>query len=51
MSQIVSLFIGGAGVNIAEMLTRQYCNEHGLGLDGFPCDDQVHKEALSAAAH
>lgn len=39
MSQVVSLYFGGAGVNIGKACLEQYAEEHGIGADGFFKDE------------
>ena len=51
MSEIVSLYIGGAGVNIGKEVLSLYAKEHGLAPDGFQLNDEAPEDSLENVAN
>ena len=44
MSQVVSFYFGGAGINIGKACLEQTAQEHGIGADGFFKDEAVARQ-------
>ena len=40
MSQVISISVGGAGVNIGKEAIKLNAEEHGIGYDGFLEDEE-----------
>ena len=51
MSQIITINIGGAGVNLGKAALELSCQEHGIGHDGYLTGDEQTRRIQDEIAH
>ena len=51
MSQVITIGIGGAGVNLGKVALELSAEEHGIGHDGFFVGDEDATRALNVNHH